>query len=310
MIPATTARVVNYVASVEELESRILAEAPPGAMVLMLGAGSIGEVAGRLAAAARLADGHAHEPHHGAGAVVTLLDADDRAALQAIFGERARFDEPLAPYTSWKIGGPADAFVTAESDEELAELLRWCFRRKLAWWVIGSGSNVLVGDGGVRGIVVRLAGDFAASRCVKNRNGRRRGRRLRRDGDWSRQRPRSAGARGIGSLAGIPGTVGGSLRMNAGTDREIGDFVREVWVQSPGRPEPHAVSVRYFLPAVEAGARRRGLARRARISQARTRARSATKCRRASFAARRRSRSRCPMPARVSAILRATRRRV
>jgi UDP-N-acetylmuramate dehydrogenase len=56
----------------------------------------------------------------------------------------------------------------------------------------------------------------------------------------------SAGASGVDSLAGIPGTVGGSLRMNAGTDREIGEFVREVWVQSPSRPEPHAVNVRYF----------------------------------------------------------------
>jgi UDP-N-acetylmuramate dehydrogenase len=56
----------------------------------------------------------------------------------------------------------------------------------------------------------------------------------------------SAGAEGIGSLSGIPGTVGGSLRMNAGTDREIGDFVRHVWVQSPSRPDPHSVSVRYF----------------------------------------------------------------
>ena len=56
----------------------------------------------------------------------------------------------------------------------------------------------------------------------------------------------SAGAAGIDSLAGIPGTVGGSLRMNAGTDREFGEFVRDVWVQSPSRPEPHRVDVRYF----------------------------------------------------------------
>ena len=47
-------------------------------------------------------------------------------------------------------------------------------------------------------------------------------------------------------LAGIPGTVGGSLRMNAGTDREMGEFVRNVWVQSPAKPEPHAVTVQYF----------------------------------------------------------------
>ena len=59
-------------------------------------------------------------------------------------------------------------------------------------------------------------------------------------------RAASLGALGIGSLAGIPGTVGGSLRMNAGTDREIGDFVREVWVQSPAKPEAHPITVQYF----------------------------------------------------------------
>jgi UDP-N-acetylmuramate dehydrogenase len=56
----------------------------------------------------------------------------------------------------------------------------------------------------------------------------------------------SAGAISIGSLAGIPGSVGGSLRMNAGTDKEMGDFVREVWVQSPARPDPHPVTVQYY----------------------------------------------------------------
>ena len=56
----------------------------------------------------------------------------------------------------------------------------------------------------------------------------------------------SRGAEGIGSIAGIPGSVGGALRMNAGTDREIGEFVREVRVQSPAKPEPQAVTVQYF----------------------------------------------------------------
>jgi UDP-N-acetylmuramate dehydrogenase len=176
----------------------------------------------------------------------TLLQPCDRDALSAIFGERVRFDEPLAPYTSWKIGGPADALVKAESEDELAQLMRFCLRRKMAWWVIGGGSNVLVGDGGVRGIVVRLAGDFAAVR-VRAEDGRV----IVEAGASATMaavtaKAASAGAAGIGSLAGIPGSVGGSLRMNAGTDREIGEFVEEVWVQSPSRPGPHSVSVHYL----------------------------------------------------------------
>jgi UDP-N-acetylmuramate dehydrogenase len=179
-------------------------------------------------------------------AVHTLLDESDRDTLREIFGNHVSFDEPLAPYTSWKIGGPADALVTAKTERELARLLRFCLQRRIAWWVLGGGSNVLIGDGGVRGIVVRLAGDFAAVN-------------VRTDGDevvveaggsagmtLVTAKAASAGASGIDSLAGIPGTVGGSLRMNAGTDREIGEFVRTVWVQSPSRPEPHSVSVRYL----------------------------------------------------------------
>jgi UDP-N-acetylmuramate dehydrogenase len=179
-------------------------------------------------------------------ALHTLLTPSDRQSLREIFGQRVRFDEPLAPYTSWKIGGPADAFVTANDESELADLMRFCLRRRMIWWILGGGSNVLIGDGGVRGIVVRLAGEFATVA-------------VREDGETIiveaggsagmalvTAKAASAGASGVDSLAGIPGTVGGSLRMNAGTDREIGEFVQNVWVQSPSRPEPHPVSVRYL----------------------------------------------------------------
>jgi UDP-N-acetylmuramate dehydrogenase len=181
-----------------------------------------------------------------AQAVHSLLVEADRSALREIFGERVRFDEPLAPYTSWKIGGPADALAMVSTQSELADLLRFCLRRRMPWWIIGGGSNVLVGDGGVRGIVLRLGGEFATAqvRAEENRVIVEAGGSA--DMALVTAKAASAGADGIGSLAGIPGTVGGSLRMNAGTDREIGEFVREVWVQSPSRPEPHSTSVRYL----------------------------------------------------------------
>jgi UDP-N-acetylmuramate dehydrogenase len=181
-----------------------------------------------------------------ASALRSLLDEADRRELREIFRQRVRFDEPIAPHTSWKIGGPADALVTAQTEAELAELMRFCLRRQMAWWIIGAGSNVLVGDGGVRGIVLRLAGDFAAV-GVRAEKGR-----VFVDAGGSADmalvtaKGASAGAEGIGSLAGIPGTVGGSLRMNAGTDREIGEFAREIWIQSPSRPQPHVTSARYL----------------------------------------------------------------
>lgn len=181
-----------------------------------------------------------------ARALRSLLEESDRRSLRDIFGERVLFDEPLARYTSWKIGGPADAYATVLDRTELAHLMRFCLRRRMAWWIIGAGSNVLVGDGGVRGAVIRLAGEFAAAQ-VRIDDGR-----VMVDAGGSADmalvtaKAASAGAVGIGSLAGIPGTIGGSLRMNAGTDREIGEFVREVWVQSPGRPQPHRASVQYL----------------------------------------------------------------
>jgi UDP-N-acetylmuramate dehydrogenase len=195
-----------------------------------------------------------------AQALHSLLDERDRAELSGAFAARVRFDEPLAGYTSWKIGGPADAFVNVESEAELATLMRFCFRRRIPWFVIGGGSNVLVGDGGMRGVVIRLGGTFAdvgvreTGDCVIVEAGSSAGMAA------VTARAASAGAADVGSLSGIPGTVGGSLRMNAGTDREIGDFVREVWVQSPARPAAHLVPVEYFY-------RRSNLARDAIVSR-------------------------------------------
>lgn len=176
----------------------------------------------------------------------SLLQDEDRRALVAICGERARFDEPIAPYTSWRIGGPADALLSLESEAELAKLLRFCARRRLPWFVLGSGSNLLVGDGGMRGVIFRLGGEFARidvtthDEMVLVHAGASAGMAA------VTAKAASAGSLCIGSLAGIPGSIGGSLRMNAGTDREMGEFVREVRVQSPNRAQPHAVDLRYF----------------------------------------------------------------
>ncbi len=175
----------------------------------------------------------------------SMLDAHDRAALQAICGA-VRFDEPLAPYTSWKIGGPADAWLVLETPAQLEQVMRFCARRHVPWFVLGSGSNLLVGDGGLRGLVLRLAGGFAAIDVTQSesavivRAGASAGMAL------LTAKAASAGAAGIGSLAGIPGSVGGSLAMNAGTDREMGEFVREVWVHSPSKPQAHPVNVHYY----------------------------------------------------------------
>jgi UDP-N-acetylmuramate dehydrogenase len=174
---------------------------------------------------------------------VPLLDEADRAALRDRFGERARFDAPLAPFTWWKIGGPADALLALADADELAFVLRHVLRRRLPMFVLGSGSNLLVGDGGLRGIVLRLEGEFAALDVRAEDDA------VIVEAGGSASLPalcaQVAGLGGIGvdGLAGIPATVGGAVRMNAGTDREIGEFAREVVVQAPAHPEAHRVDV-------------------------------------------------------------------
>ncbi len=176
----------------------------------------------------------------------SLLADDDRAVLSGRFGARAVFDEPLAAYTWWNIGGPADVLVNVDSSDDAAFLLRHCRRRKLPWFVLGLGSNILIGDGGIRGVVIRLCGSFN-DLAVTEEDGAV----VVRAGASAQMalltaQAASKGARGVESLAGIPGSVGGALFMNAGTDREIGEFVRDVWVQTPAKPDAHPVSVQYY----------------------------------------------------------------
>lgn len=176
----------------------------------------------------------------------SLLNDADRTMLTEIFDSRVRFDAPLAPYTSWKIGGPADALIDVETSDELAQVLRFVFKRQLPWLPLGSGSNLLVGDGGVRGLVLRLGGEFTSIEFLDDATHIA----VRAGASSSLSlltaQAASRGAVGIGSLAGIPGSVGGALRMNAGTDKEIGDFVRDVSVQTPTKPDPHPVTPQYY----------------------------------------------------------------
>lgn len=174
-----------------------------------------------------------------------LIDQSDRDALRERFGERVVFDAALAPHTWWKVGGPADALIDIATPDELADVLRRVFARRLPFFVLGSGSNLLVGDGGIRGIVVRLGGEFAAL-DVRAEAGA-----VVVEAGGSASLPAmctrvaSLGGSGVDGLAGIPATVGGAVRMNAGTDREIGEFATRVEVQTPAQPQPHAIDVAY-----------------------------------------------------------------
>ena len=146
----------------------------------------------------------------------------------AEFNAITRPDEPLAPYTWLKVGGPAQYFIEPRHPEELVQVVQCCHAEQIPVRVLGGGSNLLVRDEGVGGVVLRLSGDAFARIDVDGTSVRSGAGAL-----LSQLISRSVKAElaGLEVLAGIPGTVGGALRGNAGgRSGDIGQFVKSVKV--------------------------------------------------------------------------------
>jgi UDP-N-acetylmuramate dehydrogenase len=151
------------------------------------------------------------------------LDEVARTLRDKMRGD-VRRSEPMAMHTTFRVGGPADLFLAPQDDDDLALVLATLAQAEIPLTLLGNGSNLLVADAGVRGAVVRLTPHFAQ---------------IARDGDTLQV---GAGAKlgrvvhvalaeglsGLESTMGIPGTIGGALVMNAGTDvGSISDLVEE-----------------------------------------------------------------------------------
>jgi UDP-N-acetylmuramate dehydrogenase len=146
----------------------------------------------------------------------------------AAFADFTTATEPLAPYTHLKIGGPAEQFVQPRSVNELAAVLKYCTAEGVPVRVLGAGVNLLVRDEPVPGTVLRLATPAFTTISVD-------GARVRAGCGATLPALISAAARqglaGLEALVGIPATVGGALRHNAGgRGGEIGPLVRRVEV--------------------------------------------------------------------------------
>lgn len=142
------------------------------------------------------------------------------------FAEIIKRNEPLASYLHLKLGGPAEMLVQPRSREELAHFVRRCFQEGVPLRVLGNGCNLLVRDEGVRGAVLLLNQPaFTDIRVETNRVQAGTGAAV---SSLIAQAARH-GLAGFETLVGIPGSVGGALRCNAG-DRygDIGQFVRQV----------------------------------------------------------------------------------
>lgn len=129
-------------------------------------------------------------------------------------GAGAAADYPLAKLTSFKVGGPADFFATARSEDELVRLVRTAWRLGLPVFIMGNGSNVLLADKGIRGLVIR---NLCANVSYRTENSE-----LLVEAESGAMLPRighEAAKRGYFDLVfatGIPGTVGGAVMSNAG----------------------------------------------------------------------------------------------
>jgi UDP-N-acetylmuramate dehydrogenase len=153
------------------------------------------------------------------------MTAGWRDALDAAFPGRIRREAPLAPFTTYRIGGPADALFEPASAEEVQRALAVARGHGVPWLVLGLGSNVLVADAGVRGLVLRMGRALAAVERM--------------GALWLvgaglptplfARRTATEGMAGVHRLVGVPGTVGGGVYMNAGAHaQEFRQVVRRV----------------------------------------------------------------------------------
>lgn len=157
-------------------------------------------------------------------------DKSNISALHKLAAEipgRELFDEPLARHNSWEIGGPADLLIEADNPQQVEIVVRFAREQKIPLVVIGQGTNLLFDDAGVRGIVLKIG----ASMARIDINGQRI---VAEGGAWVPQLAllsMRAGLTGLEHCIGIPGTVGGLVMMNGGSQRKgIGDNIKQVWI--------------------------------------------------------------------------------
>jgi UDP-N-acetylmuramate dehydrogenase len=136
-------------------------------------------------------------------------------------------DEPMSKHTTFGVGGPADYYVTVETEDELAALMRYLGDKAVPWMILGDGANMLVSDKGIRGVVIKLEGDFESA-SVKGHSVAA-GSAL--PISWVADLAAKNGMSGLEGVGIVPGSVGGAVVMNAGTHRGyIDTVVREVSV--------------------------------------------------------------------------------
>jgi UDP-N-acetylmuramate--alanine ligase len=203
----------------------------PGDLIISLGAGDIHEETSKL-----------------------VSDLEMAGRFQEVMGAgEIRLYEPLSKHTTLRVGGPAQFWIEPETRGGLANVLELCRTSRMPVIFIGRGSNLLVRDGGIPGVVIHLTrGDFDSLRVEGTQIHAGAGVRLKRIASAAR----NAGLGGFAWMEGIPGSVGGSLRMNAGAmGAATFDNVASIQVVNPQGEfetlEPNDIEIGYrHVPAL------------------------------------------------------------
>ena len=163
-----------------------------------------------------------------------MINADDKKWLTERFNSAVHFDEPLSRHTTLKVGGPVEVYIVPDQKSDLIELVKWSRERHVPCRIIGAGSNLLVTDGGIDGILINLR------RCLDRID-------ICRQTEESTIVSAQAGVRlaalcafalerglaGMNFAMGIPGSIGGGIRMNAGTSSGwMGDVIDRITILS------------------------------------------------------------------------------
>lgn len=162
------------------------------------------------------------------------MEGDILSSISEIIDEkRILRNEPMKKHTTFRIGGPADVLVKPATITEIEQVLQCCEEQAVPYYVVGNGSNLLVGDEGIRGVVLQLGNDFSEVEvCEDDTIWVQAGCRLSKVANLAAAHALT----GMEFAAGIPGTIGGAVMMNAGAyGGEMKDIIECVTLLTPDR---------------------------------------------------------------------------
>lgn len=158
------------------------------------------------------------------------MNSEIRKMFCDLLGEDRVFtEEAMSQHTTFKIGGPADYFLMPDKGEDVGRVIKICKEKEIPYFILGNGSNLLVGDGGYRGAVIQIYRNMSSVTVEGNEITVQAGALL----SAVAAAAKNASLTGFEFAGGIPGTIGGAVVMNAGAyGGEMKDVLTEVTVMN------------------------------------------------------------------------------